>query len=363
MGHSLQDDCHHLFFSYVGGVADSETELTDFLADAVSRQPGNEVSLTIRDFIALWGAKRRGYWYVQQIQEDLDANGLRSDPPFEEGWIDNHIRLVRADPLSAEAGGEAVGAAAVSEDQQTTSYTAGTALKVSNIESATGSLVSLTPSDSLIKAQSMMLRHDYSQLPVLSGARDVRGAISWESIAQKIMHQADAVLADCVVPVDVVGLEDDLLPHVPRIIRAGYVLVRSRDRSISGIVTTSDLSGQFLGLAEPFLLVGEAERKLRGIVAEQFELHEIQSARDARDGTRTVNGVDDLTLGELVRLFQSSGRWERLNWGVDRGVFNEVLRDLVGLRNEVMHFSADPIEAGRLEAVRNLLKWLNFLLN
>jgi CBS domain-containing protein len=249
----------------------------------------------------------------------------------------------------------------VSEDQQTTSTTTGTTLKVGSLKSATTGVTAVRHSDLLDRAQALMLRYDYSQLPVLSNARDVLGAISWESIAQKRIHQEDCDLRDCIIPVDVVGIEDDLLPHIPRITESGYVLVRGQDRTICGVVTTTDLSTNFLMLAGPFLLIGEVERKLRQVVSTNFTADEVRAGKDERDADRVVNSVDDLTLGETIRLFHPRERWEQLAWQVDRGVFCSALDASVALRNDIMHFSPDPIEEESLGQVRYLLKWLNLL--
>lgn len=292
---------------------DEAPGLQQFLRDAASRAPGQEVSLSIRDFIAKWGAKRRGYWYVQEIQQALDEHALTTEPSFESGWIDNHIRLVP----KREDGGRSrspAGTDGISEDQQTTSLTTGTALKVGSLKSATSDVISVSHSDALELAQSLMLRYDYSQLPVLSGARDVLGVVSWESMAQKRIHQVDCNLRDCVVPVDVVGIEDDLLPHIPRIIESGFVFVRAQDRTICGVVTTTDLSANFLMLAGPFLLIGEVERKLRQVVSTNFTLDEIRAGKDERDADRVVNSVDNLTLAETIRLFQPRERWDKFGW-------------------------------------------------
>ncbi len=328
------------------------------LEDAAGRAPGNEVTLTIRDFISWWGAQRRGYWYVRQIREDLERVGLTTLPTFETGWIDNHIRLV---PVSS-----AVGAAndeeGVSDDQQTTSAgAADVALTVGTLKSSSAGVVSVCRDDTLSKAQSLMLQGDYSQLPVLQGQRKLLGAVSWESMAQVQMHQPSAGLRDCMVAADAVGINDDLIAHIPRIADRGYVFVRETDESISGVVTTADLSAAFLSLAEPFLLIGEVERRLRRIVSAAFPIETLKGMRDPSDTRREINSADDLTVGEHVRLFESKERWAELGWQVDREVFIAALHDLRELRNDVTHFNPDPPDEASLRRVRNLLKWLKLL--
>lgn len=332
-----------------------------FLAEATRcAAEGNEVNLSIREFIAHWGAQRRGYWFVQSILADLEKHNLATVPSFETGWIDSEIRLV---PLKKGGLSTAIegSSAAVSEDQATASGAGSVTVRVRSLRSALSDVCSVTPQDSLSRAQSLMLQGDYSQLPVLSDPRDLRGAISWESIAQARMNRPDARLRDCIVPADLVGVDDDLLIHIPKIIDSGFIFVRDSKRSICGVVTTADLSAAFLELAGPYLLIGEVERRLRVIAEQSFDLATIQSVRAPGDDGREVRGPEDLTVGEFVRLFESRDRWETLGWDVDRRVFIASISTLRDLRNEIMHFSPDPVEPDRVSAVRNLGKWLSLL--
>jgi hypothetical protein len=68
----------------------------DFLKDAAGKGSDDHVRISIRDLIAHWGAKRRGYWIVDQIRRDLKKAGLTTVPPFTDGWIDNWVTLVPA---------------------------------------------------------------------------------------------------------------------------------------------------------------------------------------------------------------------------------------------------------------------------
>jgi CBS domain-containing protein len=332
-----------------------------FLADALSRSRGKEVSLSIRDFIAMWGAKRRGFLQVHAIQSDLAELGLETVPAFEDGWIDNVIALV---PLRTATDVKTIAEgtpAVVSEDQATSSTSAVVSLRVSGLASASRGVESVSRDDTLTRAQSLMLQGDYSQLPVLAGQRVLEGAVSWESIAQARIKRPEIVLRDCIVPADVVNLNDDLVTHIPRITENGYVFVRDTSKKIGGVITTADLSGLFLSVTGPFLLIGEVERRLRRIAGDVFDLEQLKEVRDPGDANREVTGVDDLTVGEYVRLFEAKDRWEQLGWDVDRKVFVESLTAFRELRNEIMHFSPDPIEQELLSKVRNLAHWLKLL--
>lgn len=202
-----------------------------------------------------------------------------------------------------------------------------------------------------------MIQNDFSQLPVTSG-RELLGAVSWESISRARMHKPEAILRDAIVPATVVSIDDEVLPHVPDIIRRGFVFVRQRDRTINGIVTTTDLSAAFERLAGPFLLVGDVERRLRRIINTTFTLPELQAVHDPGETGRTIESVENMTAGEYIWLLDSSERWTRLGWEVDRHVFVRSLHAYRELRNEVMHFSPDPLEEAKVALVRNLLAWL-----
>src|SRR5207245_6677569 len=111
-----------------------------------------------------------------------------------------------------------------------------------------------------------------------------------------------AKVRDCTDSAYVLDLDTSLFAAIEAIYRHEYALVRHPDNRIGGIVTTADLTLEFPTLAEPFLLIGEIENHLRRLIAARFSLDELQQARDSSDTNREVTAVDDLTLGEYVRL-------------------------------------------------------------
>ena len=58
------------------------------------------------------------------------------------------------------------------------------------------------------------------------------------------------------------------------------VLVRGKDRTITGIVTTSDLSREYHQKAAPFLLLGEVEDRIRILISRNLSAAEIKNAKD-----------------------------------------------------------------------------------
>lgn len=203
-----------------------------------------------------------------------------------------------------------------------------------------------------------MLRYDYSQLAVMSGARQLVGAVSWESIALASIRAPEFTLADATFAATAVDPGDDLIKLIPAIAERGFVFVRQQDRTLAGIVTTADLSIQFGALAGPFLLIGEIERRLRQVLSSHFEVSDLAKVRDPADTGRTIDSANDLTLGETVRFLESPANWDRLGWPVERKEFVDALSDVKSIRNEVMHFSPDPLSRAQEMALVNFAGWL-----
>ena len=315
------------------------------------------MAISIRELIRYWDARRRGSWVIERIQAALDEHGLASVPSFENGWIDNTIVLVPLQRMLTQGNGTQTADVKVEDIGPASQVLSNTGQRFADLPSAAAGIVTVARDDSVCKAQSLMIQNDYSQLPVVNG-RDLVGAISWESISRARMHKPEATLRDAIVPATVVSLDDEVLVHVADIIRRGFVFVRQRDRTLNGIVTTTDLSAAFQNLAGPFLLVGDVERRLRRIINATFPLAELQAVHSLDDSGRTIESVENMTAGEYIRLLDHPDRWARVGWDVERQVFVKSLHAYRELRNEVMHFSPDPLEESKVALVRNLLAWL-----
>jgi CBS domain-containing protein len=333
-----------------------EAELVDFLKEAKEKSSITPVALSVRELLAKWSAKRRGYWIVERVRADLDAFALTTDPDFNDVWIDADVKIV---PVEQDA---------ESNEPTTTQETSTTSpiqreiyLRVNSLASANSGLVSVVPQDTVQTAQALMMRYDYSQLPVLSGERDLRGAVSWESIAQARIRNSECSLADATGSAELVRGDDDLLAQIPRIVSSGFVFVQALDKRVVGIVTTADLSEAFARTANPFFMLGEIERQLRDIIDRHFSAEELAAVVDPGDEQRSVDNADQLTFGEYVRLLENPGNWGRPGWDLDRKIFIAALDDIRQIRNDVMHFSPDPLETADIKKLKDFAQWLRKL--
>jgi hypothetical protein len=342
--------------AYHGRVQERQS-LDGFLAEARDQAAnGARVEISIRELVHFAGAWRRGVRVMEEIQAALDRHELVTEPSFTSGWIDTVVEL-------RPKKGPSPGADDAQSPQERTSQSAEpeVSLTVGALESASAGVESIQRNSDLAVARAMMMHHNYSQLAVLSGARDLVGAVSWESIGQTAMTRPDCTLQEATKRARVVQLDDDLIDLIPTIVEDGFVFVAAVDRKLGGIVTMADLSERFGAVAEPFLLIGEIERRLRQIISLRFDLDELASVRDPSDASRTITSVHDLALGEIVRFLGQQEHWDMLHWPLDRSEFIKALDEVREIRNEVMHFSPDPHSEQEQAILRNFANWLRVM--
>jgi CBS domain-containing protein len=234
--------------------------------------------------------------------------------------------------------------------------------RVSKLAAANKPPVSVAPDATIQEAITLMLKNDFSQLPVMSGERDVRGVVSWASVGTRLaLGKNGATARELMDPHQETRTDSSLFQAIPIIVTYQYVLIRGADNRITGIVTASDLSLQFQQLAEPFLLLGEIENHIRRILGTKFTFSELAEARDPGDTERVITRVADLTFGEYIRLLENPNRWTQLALPIDRRTFCQELDRVRRIRNDVMHFDPDGVPPEQLAALRDFTRFLQRL--
>lgn len=337
----------------------SATKLLDAATTAPTDQPLN---ITIRNLLEAWGATRRGSTIVDQIETDLADKGLTATPPITTGSIDTTVTLLRT---GAEPGPDQpllTDENVPDEEVELAPLT----YRISHLASANGGVVSVSLDDTLQRAITKMVYHDFSQLPVLDEHGRLCGAVTWESIGKARMSGMPLTLADVVVqsPLDLHG-QAELLPWIPQIQQHGYAFVRNDQHAVTGIVTAADLTSQFGIRVEPFVLLEELEQRLRRLLnralgAARITLEAVHSQLRPHRRNR-VRGADDLTLGEYRFVLAPQDHWVALEWDADQDLVLESLRECADFRNRLMHFSPDPLPDSELAPVRGLLEVLRSL--
>ena len=207
------------------------------------------------------------------------------------------------------------------------------------LAAATTKPVSVQPNTPVDEAIALMLLHDYSQLPVLSGDRTIKGMVSWRSIGKAFaINRTGSEVRDFTEPRPKIrDLSTPLIDAVVDVIKHEVILVRDEAKRIVGLVTSTDLSVLLKDVAEAFLRIGEIEYYLRRLVAAHFNLDELRTAA-SQETSRVINGPSDLTFGEHIRLLQVPEHWARLKVRVAQGPAVTRLEAVRKIRNHVMHF-------------------------
>ena len=305
---------------------------------------------TVRTFLLWFQAERRGYRVIRRIRTYLKRHGLATSPDFEYTWLDGTIAFVPAlqdgDATPAQSGAAA----------------ADPTFRIGRLDAANRAPISVKPDATLQQATTIMLTNDFSQLPVMTGPRDLKGIVSWKTIGSRLaLKRPCAYARDAMEPAQVVSADESLFDAIARIALHDYVLVQAQDKTFPGIVTASDFNVQFQSLAEPFLLVGEIENGLRRILHQKFTLKELEEAKAPGEDGRVVESPSDLTFGEYIRLIEPEKRWRKLRVEIDRVEFLERLNQVREVRNDVMHFDPDGLDPSDLVFLREFAQFLKRL--
>ena len=196
------------------------------------------LSITVRDLLGKFYYQKRGDWINSCIRNGLEKFNLRTDQDFTVAWLDSQVKI--------EFDSDASGAAHAPHTSDPTH-------RVGALEAANRIPASVKPEAPLKEATTKMHMNGYSRLPVMKTERDVSGIVTWESIGTRLsLGRECSFVSQCMEPAEVIPGDTRLFDAIRKVAENGYVLVRSKDKTITGIVTATDLSHQVGQLAEPF---------------------------------------------------------------------------------------------------------------
>lgn len=311
-------------------------------------------TLKVRDLLWQFGFQRRGDWINNYIRKGLRKFKLRVDPDFRLLGLDSQIAIA----IDSDA-----------KDASRPSPPPDPTLRIGALAAATKSPVSVKPQSPLSEATLTMQMKNYSQLPVMRTDRDVSGMVTWKSINRRGSQEPECKLVDDCMDERVNDVPDNcrLFEAVRTVLDHEYVLVRAKDKTVTGIVTMADLLRQIGRLAEPFLLIGEIEGHLRNLIHGKFTLDQLRAASEEPGPNsrieippaRKVEGPEDLTFGGHCRLLENKDNWEQLALNIDRKTFVKHLHSVREIRNNVMHFNPDELDDDKRKELRDSARFFD----
>lgn len=307
-------------------------------ADALEqevREKGTR-QLSARDLIGLWKAQRRTDDVIEMVDQQLADRGLQVVPHFTEVQLDDLITVSAADiTVVGEAAPE-------TELGHTVTRLTGQDLsrhwRIGSLP-FTREVATIGIDKPLNRAITRMVEGRYSQLPVVDENRVLRGVLTWESIAQSHWRKEPASITTALVPHPATAKKhEELFDRIGAIQRHGFLIITDDGNLVLGILTAADLADQLKQRAEPFILLGEAERRLRRLV-NRLPLDILPpNARNKRAKGK------NLTLGQYPEVLRNEKCWERLGWPYEQEDVAELVGTVKDYRNDLAHWDMDAPE-------------------
>lgn len=348
-------------------VAQLEARQDEFLASALkAAEAGSPRQVTVRELLGIWGARVRDFGVNERVDADLSNRGLTTRPDFRAVTLDDTVSVILTTQIPSDeppitvadtksAALEGVAQITITADDDEVAWDHG--LTIGNLPSASKPVSSVAPDATFEEAITLMLIEDYSQLAVMSGPRNLRGAVSWKSIAKARNANPDAKLSAAIFRAPEVPYTADLISALPLIQGGEFVFVLGVDKSVTGIVTLADVVEVYGQMASPFFMMGRIDQRLRRIIEANFLMKTIIAHCDP-DGERGLDRHDQLTMGDYQRILENPDCWDKLGWALDRRLFSARLKEIARVRNNLMHFNNDPLPNDMISMLQNFLDLL-----
>jgi CBS domain-containing protein len=232
-------------------------------------------------------------------------------------------------------------------------------LRVADLPSARlARLISLSPTDSLARAETLLTRHGVNRLPVLTDALTLIGVVDLESVTIARLCSREQTLKAAIRPAKTVELDAEVQEILPLLELHKFAFVKDEQAHIIGIVTQHDAISALDRFSAPHRLLGEIERRLRRIISVSFPT--MDELRDAT-GKSSLSSVEELTLGNIEHLFRRPDGWARLGWRIDQAAFVEEVAGVRRIRNRFAHHHGSVLTALADEEVEQLTGFLSWL--
>ena len=305
------------------------------------------------------GVSRRGIRVNETINELMDSFDVYSSPDFGNVWFYDPIEIIPKPKVKAGNN--------ESEEYEIDPIPRISKLNAANLdkelEDGKGNgLISVTRDTTIREAITLMILHDFSQLPIFSNPKgEIDGMISWKSIGRSLaLDKKCLTVNDCKEDITVLKYETPLFEAVKDVLEQEVVLVRKKDKTISGIITATDIGEEFISLAEPFLFIEQIENHIRKLLHEKFSPEEIKISTKYEEKAKEIKSLNDMTFGQYIRILESPDKFEKLQLNIDRSLFVKQLESVREIRNDVMHFdTANKNDTKRTEVLKQTLNFLN----
>ena len=343
-------------------------QLNEVYHDLTSGKTATPV--TIRNFLHWFGVQRRTVLNVEYINQELAKCDLQTVPNYLNIWVDTPItfelmsqkgkrveeKFIDQESVTSEGENPQVDAAQESIVLPDPSFRAG------KLKAASRPPIFVKPNDPISKAMTIMMARNFSQIPVMTTERDVKGVVSWASIGERYAIGITGTDAQHFMnDHQEITIATSLFAAIKIIAEHNYVLVRDGANKISGIITANDIAFQFEDTSTPFLLLSEIENHLRVLIGKSVSVEDIKTTCNEQYLPKDFSKISDLTFGNYVHILDHPDNWSKVGLRLDKAAFIADIKETNKIRNDVMHFDPDPIENDHLTKLRDMARLLDTL--
>lgn len=238
-----------------------------------------------------------------------------------------------------------------------------------------GELICVRKEEKVSRALSLMIEHDFSQLPVVDVEDRPEGLVTHEGILRGIRNFKlgldELRVRDVMGSVDIYGVEDNLFDMLDRLKLTNAVLIVDPGYFLAGIVTSYDATEYFRSRAENLMRVEDIELMIKEFIRSVFTNYR-EETNEARLNETVAKVVfqdknllarpktfNDLTLGEYLNLLGYKEVWQLLEpiFGISKKALLDLLHSVRETRNALAHFRND-ITSEQEEQLKFCVDWL-----
>lgn len=300
-----------------------------------------EILITPRKLLGYFYLEKRTKGNISRVTKFLNDKRLETIPDFTSVWIDSQVILKHKKKAKSIKNVDPI-------------------QRIKLLDASNKALITVNRDSKLREAITLMMLHNYSQLPVMNNPKSVVGYISWETIGYGLSNGCksedvrDFMLTDFVI----LDYETPLLEAISIIIKKEFIIVQKQDKSVCGIITIADISAQFLTVSEPFILLEQIENHLRQILDGKFLIQELKDFCKTIEIDREIENIDNLNFGDYIRILEKPDHWERFKLTIDRVHFIKQLDKVREIRNDIMHFDPEGITDVQRDDLYKMAKFL-----
>lgn len=248
-----------------------------------------------------------------------------------------------------------------------------------------GSPLTIKKEDSVSRALSLMIEHDYSQLPVIENPRNADninlaiGMVTYESILRGLLNFdaniEELKVRDVTVSAPVFTEEDDLFDILDRLKETNAVLINfGFNGHLIGIITSYDTSEYFRNRTEDMMRVEDIELTIKEFIKAAYTnkddvldkaalntaIQRVSAYRNKDNADVEIRNFDDLTLGEYISLLLLNDTWHFFEpiFGVSKANLRKLMHGIREIRNALAHFRGD-ISSDQRDKLKFGVTWLS----